>query len=428
MCKWNLTNALLKPSNCQFSRPGQQLIFDGPYDLLVIGDDVVFGSRSAIFCCTSDSNQKVVLSTGSNVADNCIVFPGSMIGKNAVLASNSICPPGKRLPEGSVWFGSRGGEPVCLEEGPEGNKELASAKYEHLTTAELFGTESTLTPFGKAIHKREASYFVWPVTMIVGLNVLVKTLIAVFHTLPLLATLHAGASLLYGADDFDTRDYESNDHSFAAIFFVMLFMFMLANIVRLVATVAIELTAKWSIIGRRQPGKYNYDSSSYGQRWELYQAICTIRKWNRMGILDYISGSPYMNWFWRLNGCRIGGNVCLYPTGASPYMPEPDLVSIGDRTVVDSASIVCHLNTKGNFELQKITIGKKCTLRAKSRVQQGVVLEDGAQLLEKTLAMTGETIDEGSVWVGTPAKWWFDYESEKDSTTTSNNSVSIAVG
>ena len=92
-------------------------------------------------------------------------------------------------------------------------------------------------------------------------------------------------------------------------------------------------------------------------------------------------------------------------------MPEPDLVLIGDRCVVDMASIVCHLNTRGNFVLKPIRIGKNCTLRAHSRVQQGVVMEDGSQLLEKTLAMTGEIIEGQSVWVGTPAHWWFNYES-----------------
>lgn len=37
-------------------------------------------------------------------------------------------------------------------------------------------------------------------------------------------------------------------------------------------------------------------------------------------------------------------------------MAEPDLVFIGDRVAVDMASIVvvCHLNTRGNFELVPI--------------------------------------------------------------------------
>jgi len=93
-------------------------------------------------------------------------------------------------------------------------------------------------------------------------------------------------------------------------------------------------------------------------------------------------------------------------------MPEPDLVTLGDYCVVDCASIVCHLNTRGNFELQRITVEDRCTLRTRSRIQQGVVMESGSQLLEKSLAMTGEIIDSRSVWQGGPATQWFRYKDQ----------------
>ena len=108
----------------------------------------------------------------------------------------------------------------------------------------------------------------------------------------------------------------------------------------------------------------------------------------------------------------MGRNCCLYPTGADPFMPEPDLVTIGDGCVIDCASLICHLNTRGNFELQKITVEDHCTLRTRSRLQQGVVMERGSMLLEKSLAMTGEVIDSRSVWQGGPASSWFRYKDE----------------
>lgn len=95
-------------------------------------------------------------------------------------------------------------------------------------------------------------------------------------------------------------------------------------------------------------------------------------------------------------------------------MPEPDLVHMGDRCVVDCASIVCHLNTRGNFELEKIVLEHDCTLRTRSRVQQGVYMEKGSQLLEKSLAMTGEVIEGFSVWQGSPASWWFQNDPKEE--------------
>ena len=91
-------------------------------------------------------------------------------------------------------------------------------------------------------------------------------------------------------------------------------------------------------------------------------------------------------------------------------MPEPDLIKIGDRCVIDMASIVAHLNTRGNFELVNITMEDHVTLRARSRIQQGVYMETGAMLLEKSLALTGEVLDADTVWQGSPASSVYHYE------------------
>lgn len=128
-----------------------------------------------------------------------------------------------------------------------------------------------------------------------------------------------------------------------------------------------------------------------------------------MNYLEYFSGSGWLSAYFRMNGGDIGKHCCLYPAGADPYMPEPDLVTIGDHSVIDSASIVCHLNTKGNFALKRIRIGRGCTLRSQSRVQQAVHMGDGSMLLEKSLAMTGEVIEERTIWQGCPAGFWKEY-------------------
>ncbi|KAI2510788.1 AMP-binding enzyme [Fragilaria crotonensis] len=179
--------------------------------------------------------------------------------------------------------------------------------------------------------------------------------------------------------------------------------------------VVIELTAKsWTLIGRRVEGRYNYDTTSYAQRWEIHQMIAKLRKFSRLNFLDFFSGTPYMAAYFRWSGGTIGKDCCLYPADADPFVAEPDLLYMGARCVVDCASIVSHLNTRGNFELVKIVMENDCTLRTRSRVQQGVYMEEGSQLLEKSLALTGEVIEAYSVWQGGPASWWFQYDGEKD--------------
>lgn len=389
--------------------PGHQPIFTGEYDLLEIGDDVVFGSRAALFCTTTDSCEKIILCAGSNVSDNTVVLPGSILGKNSVLGSNTLCPAGRYMPESSVWFGSRGGEPVMLEKGIELIDGTILSRDVDVKTLPLQGDASTLRPFGRAFYNREASHFVHPLGFIVIFTLVSKVVFAVIHIMPLLLGLHATAAYYYGIPVYN-RVYDRYELTFVNVYPTLLLAFCVAHTLQIVVWLGIELAAKWGFMGRRQEGRYNWDSSDYGQRWELYQIVTRIRSIGRMNILDFLSGTPFLATFFRWNGCKIGKDCCLYPAGADPFPPEPDLVEMGDRCVIDCASVVCHLNTRGNFELVKIRLENNVTLRSHSRIQQGVHMETGSMLLEKSLAMTGEVIEADSVWQGAPASRIFSYD------------------
>jgi acetyltransferase-like isoleucine patch superfamily enzyme len=90
--------------------PGSHPSYNRVYDLLEVGNDVVFGAHSTLLTMSIGRCVKIIMCAGANVSDNCIVMPGSVISKNAVLGSYSICPEGKLLLNGSVWFGSTGAE------------------------------------------------------------------------------------------------------------------------------------------------------------------------------------------------------------------------------------------------------------------------------------------------------------------------------
>jgi acetyltransferase-like isoleucine patch superfamily enzyme len=134
-----------------------------------------------------------------------------------------------------------------------------------------------------------------------------------------------------------------------------------------------------------------------------------MRSIGRVNLLSFLAGTPFMNLLTRLQGGTIGRNCCLFPTGGDPYMPEPDLVTMGQNCVVDKASVVCHLNSGGHFQLERITMENDVTLRTRSRIQQGVVMEQGSMLLEKSLVLTGEVMDARSCWHGSPAVRAFNY-------------------
>lgn len=266
-----------------------------------------------ILFTTKDLCAKVIICAGSNVADNCCILPGGIIGKNAVLASNSLCPEGRYLPEGSVWLGSTGCEPTCLKQGDESSVDsggtiiMASAIQQDVLC--MIGDESTLRPFGKA-YLRNASYFVWTLEMIISFTAIVKIIISIFHTLPLLLAYRYGWLFLAG------NNHSTTDISGGIIYITTLLIYLCTHQLRIILWFIIELIVKWSIIGRRKEGQYNYDMSSYGQRWELYQIIVSSgRRLAGMNLMDFINGTSFMSTWLRWNGATIGKDCCLYPAG-----------------------------------------------------------------------------------------------------------------
>ena len=395
--------------------PGHQPVFSGEFDLLEIGDDVVFGSRSSLFCTTIDSYKKIILCAGANVADNTIVLPGSIIGKNGVLGSNTVCPTDRYLPEASVWFGARNGEPVLLEKGSGDTSRPISSHEIYPEHLQMVGDESTLRPFGRALYKGEAKYFVYPIWLIILFTMATRIFVAILHTIPMLTALHLGASYFFGWP-IDNRDYDAVDVPLPSMLALIFCFFLVTHAASIAVWFHIEVFSKWGIIGERKEGRYNYDTSSYSQNWELYQIVNRVRFNGRMNTLDFLSGTPFMTAFFRSLGLKIGSDCCLYPAGGDPYMPEPDLVEMGDRCVVDCASIVCHLNTRGNFELAKIRMENNTTLRTRARIQQAVHMEANSMLLEKSLVMTGEIIEADSIWVGAPAARLLSYDTSSINT------------
>ena len=83
-------------------------------------------------------------------------------------------------------------------------------------------------------------------------------------------------------------------------------------------------------------------------------------------------------------------------------MTEPNLVTVGDGSVVDYAVLVAHVNTMGKFEVHPVNVGKNCTLKALSRVQSGATMSDNSALLEHTLLLMGDTLPSGKEYQGWP--------------------------
>jgi acetyltransferase-like isoleucine patch superfamily enzyme len=175
---------------------------------------------------------------------------------------------------------------------------------------------------------------------------------------------------------------------------VYLWVHMMHTVARFIADVAL----KWLVIGRRKPGLYPWDRSSYCLRWKMLEMVCS----DTLKDLRLLGGSAFLPFYYNVVGAKIGRRVCLYPTGADPPMVEPDLVVIEDLACINFAHIICHTNTLGSFALNTIVVKSGATLSTESRVMGGVVIGEDAVLLEHTLAMVGDQVEPETIWQGWP--------------------------
>ncbi len=104
--------------------PGSGLYCLDP-ELLEIGDDVVFGSRSEILTTDCIGSGKIVIKAGGQsfspvisillvdrlrlamIADRVVLLPGVTIGRRAVLGSGTMTRRGASYEDGSTWLGCR---------------------------------------------------------------------------------------------------------------------------------------------------------------------------------------------------------------------------------------------------------------------------------------------------------------------------------
>ena len=259
------------------------------FDLLEVGDDVIFGSRSVFLASTTSRASPIILEDGCMVADRCVVLPGSTMKRACMLGSGGLAREDFTGGVGSMWVGSRGGTATVVQ--PEN---------------ESYNLRDVKSPFGKAFYEGEANYYVFSLCFIVMYNTLWQAVCVCYRNTPLMLSMflayHGGS--------------EGNMH-FLQLFQISFSIYIPLNLAAAILALSFDVALKWMIIGHRQPGLYSWDRSSYCQRWQLYLTMQELRRGQlpKNGVLDFIAGSQYLVWYFRALGCSIGKNVCLFPNG-----------------------------------------------------------------------------------------------------------------
>ena len=264
------------------------------------------------------------------------------------------------------------------------------------------------SPFARAFYYGKAPYRVWGMGIITLYSFLIRIFSGVFWNIGSVSAVQVVARLYQDQFPF-TNLLIASQTFYRPLAIYILFLALISTIMFLQSLlVVLFLTAaKWVLMGRRRPGSYDWDKSSYCQRWQLYLSLEVLRRecYGGMGVLGLLTGTHWLVVYFRALGARIGRDCALFAGGQpSLYFTEPDLLTLGDRVSVDDASLVGHINTAGKFSLHPLHVGDRSVLRSGSRLLSGATCREDTCLLEHTLVMAGDVVDAGSTVQGWPAE------------------------
>ncbi|MGW1170805.1 Pls/PosA family non-ribosomal peptide synthetase [Streptomyces sp. NPDC002550] len=167
----------------------------------------------------------------------------------------------------------------------------------------------------------------------------------------------------------------------------------------LAASLAACLTttaAKWLLVGRFRPVERPL-WSSFVWRNELFDTFVEVLAvpW---GIGAHL-GTPVVNWWLRSLGAHIGRGVWC----DTYWLPETDLVSIGDGATVNRGCVLqTHLFHDRIMRMDTVCLAAGASLGPHSIALPGTRIGTGASIAAASLVMRGETVPDGTRWAGNP--------------------------
>jgi non-ribosomal peptide synthetase-like protein len=112
-------------------------------------------------------------------------------------------------------------------------------------------------------------------------------------------------------------------------------------------------------------------------------------------------GTPFVCWYLRRMGCKVGKHVFL----ETDLFSEFDLVDIGDYAALNLGVVVQnHLFEDRIMKSSYLRIGDECSVGNMSVVLYDTEMERGASISSLSLLMKGETLPPNTKWIGIPTQ------------------------
>lgn len=171
--------------------------------------------------------------------------------------------------------------------------------------------------------------------------------------------------------------------------FGFIFFFFFAIPLSIIQSVIVKRV----LIGKFKAGIYPLWGWYYLRFW-------IVKKFVDLVPLSLLSGTPFINYYYRWMGARIGENVYM----GSDRLRMFDLISIGDHSSISKESCLLGYRVEnGKLIIGTISIGNNCVIGARAVLNEGVIISDNSVLEELSLLPSHTKIPENEKWGGSPA-------------------------
>lgn len=325
----------------------------GRYDLVsigsgnFIGDEAIFGDEEV-----RDGFMTLgTVTTGDRVfiGNSAIVSAGATLENDSLVGVYSKLPASLHAKSGETWFGS----PALTLPNRQKVEAMAGQTYQP------------------------------PLSMRMG-----RTLFEMVHT-----ALPTALFITLGYITADIIEEPITDGNYAA----SLAIFLAAGVMISLALVGVAVAFKWLLMGVYRP-----TMKPMWSWWAMRTEACSVLYGGLVGktSLEFLRGTPFLPWFLRLWGTKIGKGVLLDWTDITEF----DCVKIGDYSIINAhSSPQTHLYEDRVMKVGRIEIGRGVTVGSGVYILYDTKIGDYARLMPLTLVMKGENIPAHTVWHGLPA-------------------------
>jgi non-ribosomal peptide synthetase-like protein len=167
-----------------------------------------------------------------------------------------------------------------------------------------------------------------------------------------------------------------------------------------IGAAAVAAAAKWALVGRHRAVEHPL-WSPFVWRNELADAFVEM-----VAVPWFVRGAlatpAFVVWL-RSLGARVGRGVWC----ETYWLPEPDLVCLGDGATVNRGCVLqTHLFHDRIMSMDAVTLHPGATLGPQSVILPAASLGEGATVGPSSLVLRGDEVPAGSRWIGNPIAPW----------------------